>query len=95
MTLGAAFARNPIGLVAIALMVFSIMLLNNKFAEAAGLAIAKAAKNVSPQLAAAVRRALSCTPHHMLFRSLRSRAHVYVCDTIFVHAGYVCERRKI
>ena len=54
LTLGAAFARNPIGLAAIALMVFSIMLLNNKFAEAAGLAIAKAAKNVSPQLAAAV-----------------------------------------
>ena len=75
MTLGAAFARNPIGLAAIALMVFSIMLLNNKFAEAAGLAIAKAAKNVSPQLAAAVRRALSCT-HTTYLLFARSRAHV-------------------
>lgn len=50
-----AFARNPLGLVAIAMMVFSILLLNNKFAEFAGVAIAKAAKNVSPQLAATVR----------------------------------------
>ena len=53
--LGVAFARNPLGLIAIAMMMFSILLLNNKFAEAAGVAIAKAAKNVSPQLAATVR----------------------------------------
>merc|ERR1712054_498077 len=39
-----AFARNPIGLVAIILMCFSILILNNKFAEFAGAEIAKVAK---------------------------------------------------
>ena len=49
-----AFARNPIGLVAIILMCFSILILNNKFAEFAGAEIAKVAKKVSPQMAVKV-----------------------------------------
>ena len=54
-----AFARNPIGLFAIVAMIFSLLLLNNKFAESAGLAITKLAKQISPQLSAVVSALLS------------------------------------